>query len=235
MWAQQQDQVPTADTILELRRWFTEGHDSTFHSIRSLQHRATSLAMSTQNEPNMTWKQGSKKTALLFKGGEVSLTGIQACQGALEDKTVSTLTSLLFNHLFHIDLKALKDDMGNTTPGYSMFTDRANASTLGPADALAKHILSTPSLRTQFVVVSNDRIIWNPIALADWLRQYALLDLLCLVQVEMNCGAPGRTTELTGMPCVNTAGGMMRAMRIIDDHVPLMCTYHKMRAAQRQD
>lgn len=229
------DRTPTANTVLNLRQHFTVGTDSTFHSIRSLQHRASSLVMSTQSEPNMKWKQNSKKTTLIYKGGEVSLEKLQQSQGALEDKTVATLTHLLFDHPFHIDLTALKDDMGNTTPGYSLFTDRANAHILGHVDTLAQHILDTPSLRDRFVILTNGRLIWNPIALADWLRNYAYLDLLCLVQVEMNCGAPGRTTELTGMPRVNTGGGMVRALRIIDDHVALMRTYHKMRAAHGHD
>ncbi|KAI0348885.1 hypothetical protein OH77DRAFT_1548212, partial [Trametes cingulata] len=56
-----------------LRLWFTIGQESTFHSLRSLQHRASSIVVSTQNEPNMKWKDGSNFTTLIYLGHEVSL------------------------------------------------------------------------------------------------------------------------------------------------------------------
>ena len=94
--------------------------------------------MSTQNEPNMKWKEGSNFSTLIFLGHEVSLDGLRHCQGTLEDVTAELLsTTLLFGHPFHIDISALKDDMGNTQPGYSLFTDRVNADTIGPVDQLA--------------------------------------------------------------------------------------------------
>ena len=226
-----------AAIIRELRPWFTVGSENTFHALKSLQHRATSLVMSTQNEPSIKWKSGSKQTALLVPGGEVSLEGLQQCQGDLEDATLKLLTQdLLFGHTFPIDIAALKDDMGNKEPGYSLFTDRINQEILGPIDQLAQHILETPALCAKFVLdVQDGEILWNAVSLSSWLAAYAQLNLLCLVQVEMNCGAPARTTELTGMPRYNTPQGMLRAMRIIDNHIALMRTYHKMRAAQGQD
>ena len=156
---------PSLATIIrELRPWFTVGSENTFHAIKSLQHRASSLVLSTQNEPNIKWKSGSKQSALLVPGGEVSLSGLQQCQGALEDATLKLLTqTLLFGHSFPIDIHALKDDMSNKEPGYSLFSDRLNRDILGPIDQLAQHILDTPILRRQFVLQSNDgKVVWNP-------------------------------------------------------------------------
>ncbi|KAI0365170.1 hypothetical protein BV20DRAFT_909139, partial [Pilatotrama ljubarskyi] len=220
-----------------LRPWFTIGQESTFHSLRSLQHRASSIVVSTQNEPNMKWKDGSNFTTLIYLGHEVSLDALRRCQGAIEDATCTLLQdTLLFGHPFTIDIAALKDDMGNSQPGYSLFTDRVNAQVLGCPDQLIDHILCTPALRHRFVIGLRDgKIIWNGVALSAWLNAYSKLDRLCLIQAEMNCGAPGRTTELTGMPRTNTKTGMLRALRIIDGHVALMRTYHKMRAAQGLD
>ncbi|KAI0775642.1 hypothetical protein BD413DRAFT_436072, partial [Trametes elegans] len=220
-----------------LRPWFTIGQESTFHLLRSLQHRASSIVVSTQNEPNMKWKDGSNWSTLIYLGHEVSLDALRRCQGAIEDATRALLQdTLLFGHFFPIDIAALKDDMGNSQPGYSLFTDRVNAQVLGARDRLVDHILCTPPLRSRFVVgLCDGKIMWNAIALSAWLNAYSRLDLLCLIQAEMNCGAPGRTTELTGMPCTNTKTGMLRALRIIDGHVALMRTYHKMRAAQGLD
>ncbi|TBU54974.1 hypothetical protein BD310DRAFT_826822, partial [Dichomitus squalens] len=220
-----------------LRLWFTEGSESTFHTIRTLQHRASAITMSTQNEPNMKWKDDSNFTSLIFKGHEVSLEKLATQAAALEDYSRQLLTEvLLFDHPFFIDISQLKDDMGNSTPGYSLFTDRANEPVLGFTDQLTQHILDTPSLRSRFILSTRDgEIQWNAIALGAWLSNYAKLDLLCLVQVEMNCGAPPRTTELTAMARCNTLYGMLRAIRIIDGHVVLMRSYHKMRTAQGHD
>ncbi len=225
-----------AKHIKQWQPWFTVGEESTFHTIRSLQHRASALVMATQNEPNMAWKDGSDHTELIFKGAEVSLPNLVSCQGALEDQSIKVLYELLFDQQFSIDISKLKDDMGNSIPGYSLFTDRVNRPVLGPVDRLAQHILDTPALHERFVLAVEDgEVIWNAVNMSIWLTTYTQFNLLCLVQVEMNCGAPGRTTELTAMPCVNTPAGMLRALRIIDGHIALMRTYHKMRAAQGRD
>ena len=193
--------------------------------------------MSTQNEPNIKWKGGSKKTALVFKGHEISLDNLATQAAAIEDASRRLLTEvLLFNHPFFIDIPSLTDDMGNTTSGYSLFTDRVNEPALGYIDQLTRHVLNTPALRSRFILsVKDGEVEWNTIALGTWLTNYAQLDLLCLIQIEMNCGAPPRTTELTAMSRSNTPYGMLRALRIIDGHVILMRTYHKMRAAQGHD
>lgn len=226
-----------ATSARTLRPWFTKGLESTFHTLKSLQHRASSIAMSSQNEPNMVWKDKTGFTTLIYLGHEVSLEALRKCQGALEDETLSLLKkTLLLGHLFNIDITALKDDMGNKQAGYSLFMDRVNTDTLGPVDQLVDHILHTPALYKRFVMYVRDgKPVWNAVAMSEWLNAFTRLNLLCLVQAEMNCGAPGRTTELTAMPTSNTSGGMLRALRIIDGHVVLMRTYHKMRAASGLD
>ena len=61
--------------------------------------------MSTQNEPNMKWKDGSHFSIVIFLGHEVSLEGLYCCQGALEDATAELLsTTLLFGHSFNLDI-----------------------------------------------------------------------------------------------------------------------------------
>ncbi|KAL7284912.1 hypothetical protein ACG7TL_002226 [Trametes sanguinea] len=224
-------------SALALRKWFTKGRESTFHTLKSLQHRASSIVMSTQNEPNMVWKDKTGFSTLIYLGHEVSLDALRRCQAALEDATASLLKdTLLFGHPFSLNIADLHDDMGNRQAGYLLFSDRVNQDVLGPVDQLADHILSTPDLYKRFVVsVREGHVIWNALALSAWLTAFARLNLLCLVQAEMNCGAPGRTTELTAMPTSNTPGGMLRALRIIGDHVVLMRTYHKMRAASGLD
>lgn len=234
----QPEHAPTLkESALDLRKWFTVGCESTFHSLKSLQHRASSITMSTQNEPDMVWKEGTNFSTLIYLGKEISLEALRECQGALEDATKKLLEeTLLLGHHFPIDIAALTDDMGNKEAGYSLFEDCLNEDVLGPKDQLANYILNTPALRKRFVVrVEGEKVIWNTVELAIWLSGFTQLNLLCLIQAEMNCGAPGRTTELTAMPTANTPGGMLRALRIIGEYIVLMRTYHKMRAASGLD
>lgn len=217
--------------------YITTGQESTFHTLRTLQHRASSIVMTTQNDPNMMWKEGSDFNSLIYMGHEITADNLRICQGAMEDETLSLLQAkLLFGHSFYIDIPNLKDDMGNVTPGYSLFNHRPNAMLFGYKDQVAHLILTSPDLRRRFVVsVQGDTINWNSNAMGEWLRHYTRLDLLCLAQVEMNCGAPGRTTELTAMACHNTRLGMPRNFRIIGGNFVLMRSYSKTRATQGSD
>ena len=141
-----------------LRPWFTKGLESTFHTLKSIQHRASSITMSSQNEPNMVWKDKTGFTTLIYMGHEVSLNALRKCQGALEDETRTLLVdTLLFGHPFHVDIPSLCDDMGNKQAGYSLFTDRVNAEALGPIDQLADHILHTQSPRCALWRLSSPR------------------------------------------------------------------------------
>ncbi|KAH9852007.1 hypothetical protein C2E23DRAFT_860305 [Lenzites betulinus] len=172
---------------------YNMGLESTFHTLKSLQHRASSIVMSSQNEPNMVWKDKTGFTTLIYLGHEVSLEALRKCQ---EDPPPRPL--------FNIDIAALKDDMGNKQAGYSLFTDRVNSDTLGPVDQLAGHIL--PPQRCTSASSCRD-------------------ELRCAWSYH---GAYSHATS-------NTSGGMLRALRIIDGHVVLMRTYHKMRAASGLD
>lgn len=227
-----QPDIPLSKVIREWQPFYSTGQETTFHALCSLQWRASSIVYATPSEPTMAWKEGSGYSALIYKGKEISIASLQSCVGAIEDATVELLRQkLLFGHHFPIDIAALQDDMGNTEPGYSLFTYRPNVEVFGYQDALALHIMSTPQLCQEFVISSSEHdVLWNPVALSRWLQNYAQLDLLCLVQVEMNCGAPGRTTELTAMSCINTYLGVPRAPRLFDGHFVLMRTYTKTRS-----
>ena len=182
------------------------------------------------------WKEGSNYSCLLYRGGKVTVDGIRRCVGALEDETVRLLRKLLFEKRYTIEVSKLRDEMGNIEPRFSLFTYANNIPILGDRNRLIRDILNDPQLSSRFVThVHNGRPYWNHVSLSEWLQEYARLNLLCLVQVEMNLGAPPRTTEVTCLPIHNTPLGVTRALRIVDDHVVLMRVYHKMRSSQGRD
>ncbi|KAI0759145.1 hypothetical protein BD413DRAFT_496258 [Trametes elegans] len=122
-------QILNTDTLTDLKG--PKDVTGIFAKMVYNMHRASSIVVSTQNEPNMKWKDGSNWSTLIYLGHEVSLDALRRCQGAIEDATRALLQdTLLFGHFFPIDIAALKDDMGNSQPGYSLFTDRVNAQVL---------------------------------------------------------------------------------------------------------
>ena len=233
----QHPDVPLSEVIRQWQPFYSTGKETTFHTLQSLQWRASSIVFATPSEPTMAWKEGSNHSTLIYKGKEISVSRLQNCVGAVEDAAAELLQhKLLFSHDFPINITALQDDMGNTEPGFSLFNYRPNVEVFGFQDALALHIMTTPHLCQEFIIDSSeDNVLWNPLSLSRWLHNYAQLDLLCLVQVEMNCGAPGRTTELTAMSTINTFLGVPRAPRLFDGHFVLMRTYTKTRSTTGVD
>ncbi len=202
-----------------------------------MKNHASTLAEFDRKEPNMWWKRGSNSTVLTYFGHDISLDGLRRCQGALEDATRKLMQeTLLLGLHFPVDFPSLVDDVSNTEPGYSLFLDPANREALGPLDQLAQAILDSPELRKRFVVsVDGLKITWRADELSRWLDSYSSLDRLCLVQLEMNCGAPGRTTELTGLTAVNTSTGVCRALREMDGGLVMVRVYVKTRARDGYD
>lgn len=161
----------------------------------------------------MSWKDESQSPALIYRGLEVTLENLRICQAALEDATVTCLKKLLLGVKCNIAFADLKDDLSNKTPGYSLFTDPDNKAILGEQDKLARHILQSPHLLSKYAnKMQQGEPVWDFQAMSEWLKTLTQLNLLCLVQIEMNSGAPARVTELTGMTPANTHHGMLRGM-----------------------
>lgn len=55
-----------------LAPWITEKYDSTFNSLRSLQHRATSIAESTMALPSMYWLDREHFQTMLYEGSPIA-------------------------------------------------------------------------------------------------------------------------------------------------------------------
>ncbi|KAG6842707.1 hypothetical protein H0H93_003741, partial [Arthromyces matolae] len=59
-----------------LQMWTTEKYESSFNSLRSLQHRASAIAEAEMALPQIWWTDRVHFRTLLFKGIEVSLDNI---------------------------------------------------------------------------------------------------------------------------------------------------------------
>ncbi len=193
--------------------------------------------MSSQKAPEFFWDPNSdKRETLIFKGVSITLDSLRQCQGDLEDSTVQVFRQLL--HGFptaDLDLSLLKDDVGKKDIGYSLFSDPRNLNVFGDGKRLVKYFLTNENLREQFTHRLPTGLQWTVAACIGWLKSYAELDLLILLQCMMSCGAPGRASELTGLALSNTPGGMQRAFHLMGKQLVLIRRYNKMRGQESSD
>lgn len=99
-----------------------------------------------------------------------------------------------------LDLSLLKDDVSKKDVGYSLFSDPHNLNVFGNGKQLVKYFLTNEKLLEQFTHRLPIGLQWRVAACIRWLKSYAELDLLILLQCMMSCGAPGRASKLTGLP-----------------------------------
>lgn len=186
----------------------------------------------------MAWQEDSDDDpTLIHDGRPIRLTDLQRCQAALEDHTRNLLAKLLRGYKPAMDISKLRDRVGNINSDCSICEDPSNREVIGPVDQLATYFRSTPALQKEFGVPlpGSYASSWKPSATRGWLGEFSQLNILCIVQVIMNCGAPGRTTELTSMEIKNTHGGMSRSMRIIRGCIVLVRRYLKTRGHDGHD
>ena len=184
--------------------WFTEKTNSPFSRIRSLQHRASSIAYSTMGMPRVWWTDRKKWEEMLYKGDKVHIGDLRKMFASMESNLVELWEKKVLAGLsIHVSYGDIKDDNTNHNVGYSFLSDRRN-SCFADRDLFLKAITRNQEIFGRFAVIRNGRVIWDKGALMTWLRDYAEFQKLVLARCEMLSGAPGRGTELTAMIYRNT-------------------------------
>jgi DEAD/DEAH box helicase/Helicase conserved C-terminal domain len=219
-----------------LAPWHREKVESTFNSIRSLQHRASAIAFATQSMPRIWWTDRNTFKSMLYKGHPVHFDDFKTVFLNLETDAVNIwendiLCGLELNVVYNL----LSDDLTDREVGYSMFSDPRNNIFLD-RDRLMRGVLHSPELRKKFVTgINRDGFpIWSKIALRGWLYSYAKHHGIHLVRTEMLGGAPGRLTELTAM-LYNNSKTDTRHMFRLDNHLAMLRKYQKGSAITGQD
>lgn len=214
---------------LEVERWFVEKNNSTFNSVRSLQHRASFIAYSTMSMPRIFWTDRETYQSMLYKGYSVTLPKIRESLRLLEENQVSQWeTKVLLGTNLRVPYDGLVEDLTNEDAGYSFLNDRRNLS-LADADssALAEAILRDPELSARFTLsFDGSRPEWNRPALHEWLRHYAKHSLWNLLHIAMTIAGPARGSELVEMAYINRRT-TLRSLRACDDFLTLFRFYTK--------
>jgi hypothetical protein len=211
-------------------KWFTEKHDSTFNSLRSLQHQATSLAMNEVGMPKIIWTDRDTYRSLKYKGHPIEFDKFTNIFETMEDDAIALWEEhVLMGSDLRINYSDIADDLGNETFGYSFLSDHRNAC-FKERDLLLRHVMSTPALRNRFILGMDEdekEPIWNHMALRQWLLKYAQFEGILLASVETKAGSPGRGTEICCLEFRNTRTRSQRSLYMIGNHLTVICQYHK--------
>jgi len=213
--------------VNDLKKWFVEKNESTFNSLQTLQHVASSIAYTTIGVANVFWKNDDYDL-LIYKGCPIHFKDFPSMFEAHEGEIVDVFQNdVLCGLELSVEYGHIFDDPSNTTPGYSFIHDSRNP--FGKhRTTLLDAILASPELYARFII-SNDgeRVRWNNNALHQWLRSYSKLQRLQLVRANMTTGSPSRGTELTAMLLTNTQTYPLRNCMVFGSYVTLLCTYLK--------
>ncbi|KAG2741287.1 hypothetical protein P692DRAFT_20751447, partial [Suillus brevipes Sb2] len=110
-----------------LEPWFTEKHNSTFSRLRSLQHRASSIAFTTRSLPRLWWTDTVHWHVMLYKGNRIDLEDVRKMLAKTEERLIEIWEKMATKGLkIRIDYQSIADDPTNRDVGYSFLTDPRN-------------------------------------------------------------------------------------------------------------
>ncbi|KAG6867384.1 hypothetical protein C0993_003524, partial [Termitomyces sp. T159_Od127] len=213
----------------DLSSWFTEKYDSTFNSLRSLQHRASTVAESTMSLPTVWWLDRVNYRTMVYKGNRIEFDDIKKMFVKLEADIIKVFEEqVLCGQPLQITYNSMADDLSNPTVGYSFVLDPRNSSFTN-SDQLMRAILDNEALCARFIASYglDGKPLWNVIAFRDWLSDYAKFHGLLLLRAEMLGGSPARGTELTAMTYRNIPTSSHRNLVAFGKHIAILVTYHK--------
>jgi len=224
------------DACRALQYWFVEKNETTFNTLRSLQHLASNFAYTALGHAKVVWLDRITYLQLLFKGDKVDFQKFPAMLEAQEDEMIRVWEDqVLLGTGLSVKYGLIHDDLSETKPGYSFVSDRCNK-IFKSKTMLLDAIMGNPVLRKQFVAFeSGSHIRFNVHALRAWLASYAHFQLLQLIRSNLTTGSPSRGTELMAMLRQNTPANPMRNLVMFGKYVTLLCTYTKTSAATRSD
>lgn len=220
---------------LKLQVWFTEKRQSTFNSLRSLQHQGSSIAYRAVGTPRIWWTDRETFLEMLYCGTHITFDDICKTFVQLEDEAIKLWEKeVLMGLQLHIAYTNLADDLANKDIHYSLFSDPQNKC-FSDKKLLLQKILDTAHLETQFLLNRQGSKIWNLHALREWMQSYAKFEALLLIRMEMLSGGPSRGTELTALNYVNTGLRPQRNLLAFGNYIGMLRQYTKTQALSGKD
>lgn len=225
-----------SDLVKDIQCWFTDGEESPFNTVCTLQHLASSFARAEQSMPKIWWIRDDG-TEMEWLGDSIKLDNIQEMIASMSREMVEHFqTKILLGKDIRVPYERLTEDMSNTTVGYSFLTDHRNPFIeLNCRTLLLDTIHNDKHLLKRFTMLRNNKREWNIGALISWLHDYAILNLWSLVRCELLGGGPARGTELTAMIFKSTPLQKQRNLSFVNKHLVMIRTYSKTTAISGRD
>lgn len=191
--------------VKEVVPWLQEKKISTFSSLGSLMHQATSIVFNSPILPKTMWVDRDNHEELLWQGHNVKLDHLREACVVLEKQMVTRWEDhILMGLELRVEYEKIVEDLSNNAVGYSFLTDHRNPM-FKDRDRLIRAVIDTPRLRKRFFDQQPDgsytpnRDNW-----IKWVLKYAEFNKDTNVSVEIKAGAPTRVSELNAMACKNT-------------------------------
>ena len=221
----------------DLEPWFTEGAtQSTFHKLRSLTHRATSMAMLTMSNLSIFWTDRAHYSEMIFQGHQIRFEDLRKAVHDIQEGAVGVWENgVLLGLPIRVDYEHIVDNMADCRVGYSCFQDPRNEC-FKDKDRLWRAVLTNDQLRERFLRVGVDGgVVWNRTALFRWLQDYGRFSGLLMTLAETTAGSAIRATELHAMIANNTKSRSSRNFLVMGDYCALMVRYTKTGSMQKHD
>jgi len=227
-----------ATVAKELSRWYIEKFESTFNSLRTLQHRATAIAYATPSLPRLWWVDPDTFHTMMYEGNKIIFDDVSKVFNKMEDDLISTWEQhILLGLKLRVDYDELYDDISNTTVGYS-FLNHSQNQCFTNRDRLVTAIINDPELSKQFLcdqIGPDGAVLWNVLRLRSWLASYAEFAGILMARVEMTAGSPARGTEVACLEYRNTPARQGRGLYVMGKYLATLCRYHKSQNNTMQD
>lgn len=221
--------------VKDVEIWVQEKRISTFNSLRSLMHVASSIVFNSPVLPKTLWVDRDTHEELMWQGYNVKLDHLRQGCARLETQMVKRWEEdILMGLDLRVEYDRIVEDLTNDTVGYSFLTDHRNGMFLD-RDRMIRAVMADPILRARFFDQQPDgsytpnRDNWFL-----WMLKYAEFNKDENTSVETKAGAPTRLSELNAMACKNTEW-RTRNWSHMDKHSVVNLTYTKTGSITGQD
>ncbi|KAJ3552759.1 hypothetical protein NP233_g12801 [Leucocoprinus birnbaumii] len=219
----------------ELADWHDESHESTFTTLSSLTHYASSLAYSTFKPPAFIWYD-DERTEFVWDGSRVKVESMRNMAMEAKRKMYQIWKEKILCGLdISIQYDYIADSLTNTEPLYGFVDDPRNSHICDP-DTLLKALLSNPRTEKEFVLGYRDsgEPIWIVPRLIEWL--YSLSDFSLLLMAGHQVGSFGiwRGVEVLSALYRNLPT-MTRSIHAVGRFLAMICQYSKTTSVTGRD
>ncbi|KAJ3562154.1 hypothetical protein NP233_g9754 [Leucocoprinus birnbaumii] len=219
----------------ELAPWHDESQESTFTSLASLTHYASSIAYDSFKPPSFIWYD-DERLEFIWDGSRVKVDDMKEMAMEVKRKMYKVWKEEILCGLdIKISYDYIADSLTNTEPLYGFVDDPRNQHICGP-DVLLKALLSDPRTEGEFVTgyKSNGEPVWITPRLMEWLFSFSDFGLLLMTSLEFSGLNSWRGNEICALTFRNLST-MLRNMFSVGPVMTMVGQYTKTSSVTGRD